>query len=390
MLDREAQTDLTLRGVRKRYGLDQWAIHGVDFTVRRGEFFSLLGPSGCGKTTTLRMVAGLEEITEGDIFLQGARLNDVPAQKRDVAMVFQDYALYPNYSAFDNMAFNLKLRGVARREIDQRVRRLARLMNIEHLLDRLPRQLSGGERQRVALGRALVREPKLFLLDEPLSNLDLKLREQMRIELRRIHQQLGVTTLFVTHDQGEALTLSDRLAVFDKGRILQIGTPREVYDRPAHLFVAKFVGSPSINLYNASRAERAVVLRDGEGREILSFVVDPELARSLPVEQEFVVGLRPEHFTLLGEDTVGAIAAQVEMLEYGGATSFAVVTSPALEAVSFDGARSVVALPRDAALSIGQPLWLAPDWKRAVMFNPTTGESVGLRARSVDELSPAS
>ena len=389
MLDREAQTDLTLRGVRKRYGPDQWAIHGVDFTVRRGEFFSLLGPSGCGKTTTLRMVAGLEEITEGDIFLRGARLNDVPAQKRDVAMVFQDYALYPNYSAFDNIAFNLKLRGVARREIDQRVRRLARLMNIEHLLDRLPRQLSGGERQRVALGRALVREPKLFLLDEPLSNLDLKLREQMRIELRRIHQQLGVTTLFVTHDQGEALTLSDRLAVFDKGRILQIGTPREVYDRPAHLFVAKFVGSPSINLYNAARAEGSVVLRDREGREILSFVVDPELARSLPLEKEFVVGLRPEHFTLLGENTAGAIAVQVEMLEYGGATSFAVVTSPALEAVSFDGARTVAVLPRDAALSIGQPLWLASDWKRAVMFNRTTGESVGLRARSVDELSPA-
>ena len=220
----------------------------------------------------------------------------MPAQKRDVAMVFQDYALYPNYSAFDNIAFNLKLRGVARREIDQRVRRLARLMNIEHLLDRLPRQLSGGERQRVALGRALVREPKLFLLDEPLSNLDLKLREQMRIELRRIHQQLGVTTLFVTHDQGEALTLSDRLAVFDKGRILQIGTPREVYDRPAHLFVAKFVGSPSINLYNAARAEGSCASRPRGTRNPL-FRGRSGVARSLPVEKEFVVGLRPEHIT---------------------------------------------------------------------------------------------
>src|ERR1700761_4677644 len=207
MPDYDAQTDLVLKHVRKRYGADQWAIHGVDFTVRHGEFFSLLGPSGCGKTTTLRMVAGLEDITEGDIFLRGVRLNDVPAQKRDVAMVFQDYALYPNYSAFDNIAFNLRLRGVARREIEERVRRLARLMSIEHLLDRLPRQLSGGERQRVALGRALVREPKLFLLDEPLSNLDAKLRLSMRVEIARLHRQLGATMIYVTHDQVEAMTL---------------------------------------------------------------------------------------------------------------------------------------------------------------------------------------
>jgi ABC-type sugar transport system ATPase subunit len=390
MPDYDAQTDLVLKHVRKRYGADQWAIHGVDFTVRHGEFFSLLGPSGCGKTTTLRMVAGLEDITEGDIFLRGVRLNDVPAQKRDVAMVFQDYALYPNYSAFDNIAFNLKLRGVARREIEERVRRLARLMSIEHLLDRLPRQLSGGERQRVALGRALVREPKLFLLDEPLSNLDLKLREQMRIELRRIHQQLGVTTLFVTHDQGEALTLSDRLAVFDKGRILQIGTPREIYDRPSHLFVAKFVGSPSINLYNAAFVEGALELRDLEGRGILSLALDPALARLRAAEPEFVIGLRPEHLRLRREPVAGAIAGRVEMLEYAGATSFAVLTSPELEAVSCDGARTVAALSGEMALTVGQPLWLTPDWDRAVLFNRTTGENMGLPVRSMDELSHAS
>jgi ABC-type sugar transport system ATPase subunit len=390
MPDRDLQTDLVLREVRKRYGPDQWAIHGVDFTVRHGEFFSLLGPSGCGKTTTLRMVAGLEDITEGDIFLRGVRINDVPAQKRDVAMVFQDYALYPNYSAFDNIAFNLKLRGVARRAIEERVLRLARLMSIEHLLDRLPKQLSGGERQRVALGRALVREPKLFLLDEPLSNLDLKLREQMRIELRRIHQQLGITTLFVTHDQGEALTLSDRLAVFDKGRILQIGTPREIYDRPSHLFVAKFVGSPSINLYNAAFAEGALELRDQEGRGILSLAIDPALARLRPVEREFVIGLRPEHIRVRREPVAGAIAGRVEMLEYAGATSFAVITSPELEAVARDRARTVTALSRDTTLTVGEPLWLTPDWDRAVLFNRTTGENMGLPMRGADELSHAS
>src|SRR5271154_3099840 len=237
---------VTLRKVIKKYD-DTLAVRGIDLDIADKEFIVLVGPSGCGKSTTLRMIAGLEEITGGDIAIGGDVVNDVPPKDRDIAMVFQNYALYPHMNVYENMSFGLKLKRTPKDEIDRRVKQAAQILDITELLDRKPKQLSGGQRQRVAMGRAIVRDPKVFLFDEPLSNLDAKLRVQMRTEIKALHQRLKTTTIYVTHDQIEAMTMADKIVVMHDGRVEQIGTPLELYDRPANIFVAGFIGSPAMN-----------------------------------------------------------------------------------------------------------------------------------------------
>ena len=279
---------LALRAVRKSFG-DTAVVHGIDLDVADGEFVVLIGPSGCGKSTILRMVAGLEDVTSGQILIDAAVVNEREPGQRDVAMVFQDYALYPHMSVADNMGFSLRYRGVRRDEIRRRVAEASSVLDIAHLLERRPRELSGGQRQRVAMGRAIVRDPKLFLFDEPLSNLDAKLRVQMRTELKRLRERLRATTLYVTHDQVEAMTLADRIVVLQSGRVQQMGTPEEVYDRPATAFVAGFMGAPAMNLLPCRLEAGRAVLPGGE---------------SLPMpgaraEGEAWLGIRPECLTWL-------------------------------------------------------------------------------------------
>jgi multiple sugar transport system ATP-binding protein len=241
--------------VEKRFGTTK-VIHGVSFDIRDGEFMVLVGPSGCGKSTLLRMLAGLEEISGGSIAIDGRTVNDIDSKDRDIAMVFQSYALYPHMNVRDNMGFSLRLRKAPKRELDERVAKAARILNLEPYLDRYPRELSGGQRQRVAMGRAIVRDPKVFLFDEPLSNLDAKLRVQMRSEIKALHQRLRTTTVYVTHDQIEAMTMADRIVVMHDGVIEQIGTPLELYDRPDNLFVAQFIGSPAMNIVQGTLRRR--------------------------------------------------------------------------------------------------------------------------------------
>ena len=246
---------LSLRSVKKSFG-EVEVVHGVDLEIADREFVVFVGPSGCGKSTLLRMIAGLEDITSGEIAIDGRVVNELDPKDRDIAMVFQDYALYPHMTVFENMAFSLRYRGIDRQEIRRRVDEAARILDIEPYIARMPRQLSGGQRQRVAMGRAIVRDPKVFLFDEPLSNLDAKLRVQMRTEIKRLRERVATTTIYVTHDQVEAMTLADRIVILNHGRIEQIGTPEDVYDRPASIFVAGFIGAPPMNLLPARRAAR--------------------------------------------------------------------------------------------------------------------------------------
>jgi len=282
---------ISLKNIVKRYGSGKSAvpvIHGVNAEIQDGEFIVLVGPSGCGKSTLLRMIAGLEEITGGDLFIGGKLVNSLEPAKRNIAMVFQNYALYPHMSNYENMAYGLKLAKVPQDEIRRRVDKAAKILELSHLLDRKPRQLSGGQRQRVAMGRAIVREPQVFLFDEPLSNLDAKLRGQTRIEIQKLHAELGITSLFVTHDQVEAMTLAQRMIVMNAGNVEQFGTPEEVYHQPATTFVASFIGSPPMNLLKNAPGGQA-------GR---------------------ILGIRPEHLDL--GDT-GGWEFQVETVELLGA-----------------------------------------------------------------------
>ncbi|MGC5325114.1 ABC transporter ATP-binding protein [Brevibacillus sp. SYSU BS000544] len=246
-----------LNHVYKKYGPNQIAVKDFHLEIEDREFLVLVGPSGCGKSTTLRMVAGLEDISEGDLYIGDTRVNDVPPKDRDIAMVFQSYALYPHMNVYENMAFGLKLRKFSKADIDMRIREAARILDIEHLLDRKPKALSGGQRQRVALGRAIVREPQVFLMDEPLSNLDAKLRVQMRTEIAKLHQRLDTTIIYVTHDQTEAMTMGDRIVVMKDGMIQQVSTPTEIYNHPINQFVASFIGSPGMNFVKGTITEHA-------------------------------------------------------------------------------------------------------------------------------------
>ena len=285
---------LSFRNVVKRYRRGPKSlqvIHGIDAEIADGEFIVIVGPSGCGKSTLLRMVAGLEDISEGEIRIDDKVVNDLEPARRDIAMVFQNYALYPHMSVFDNMAYGLKIAGQSKDEIRQRVDRAAKILELGHLLERRPRELSGGQRQRVAMGRAIVRQPRVFLFDEPLSNLDAKLRAQTRIEIQKLHRELGITSLFVTHDQVEAMTLAQRMLVMNGGRAEQFGTPEEVYHRPASTFVASFIGSPPMNLLkNAPHGVPGTT-----------------------------TGIRPEHLDMVDPGTAGAWSLQVDTVELLGA-----------------------------------------------------------------------
>jgi multiple sugar transport system ATP-binding protein len=290
---------VSLRRLVKEYEGGVQAVKGIDLEIEDHEFVVLVGPSGCGKSTTLRMIAGLEEITAGEIAIGGEVVNDIPPRDRDIAMVFQNYALYPHMSVFDNISFGLKLRGLPRDEIRRRVDKAARILGIGELLDRKPKALSGGQRQRVAMGRAIVRDPKVFLFDEPLSNLDAKLRVQMRTEIKQVHQTVKTTTIYVTHDQVEAMTLADRVVVMNHGVIEQVGPPNELYRNPATIFVAGFIGSPAMNMIPA-RLEQAGGggLRVRLDDQISLPVPEERAARYAPhANRNLLFGIRPEHLT---------------------------------------------------------------------------------------------
>ncbi len=296
--------EVVLSGVTKSFG-DVLAVDTIDLEIRDGEFMVLVGPSGCGKSTVLRMIAGLEEVTDGTIEIGGREVNDLPPKEREIAMVFQSYALYPHMTVRQNLEFGLKIRHTPRAEMEARVQDAAEILEIDALLDRRPKELSGGQRQRVAVGRAIVRQPSLFLFDEPLSNLDAKLRVQMRAELTKLHKRLGTTVVYVTHDQVEAMTMGDRIAVLERGRLQQVGAPLEVYERPANVFVAGFIGTPPMNLLAATLTTDRERLA-GDGFELPV----PAACRSLltPGNDHLVVGIRPENLHLKEDEARGETA----------------------------------------------------------------------------------
>jgi sn-glycerol 3-phosphate transport system ATP-binding protein len=298
--------EIKLTDLTKSYGSTE-VLHHVEGDIKDGEFVVIVGPSGCGKSTLLRMVAGLETVTSGEIRIGDLRVNELEPSERDIAMVFQNYALYPHMSVRENMSYGLKIRKLPKAEINKRVEEAADILEIRQYLERKPRQLSGGQRQRVAMGRAIVRDPQVFLFDEPLSNLDAKLRVQMRLEIRKLQQRLGVTSIYVTHDQVEAMTLGDRLMVLNGGYVEQFGTPIELYDRPASVFVAGFIGSPSMNFVPATAASEGVALPTG-------VTLSGAHAHNGPV----LLGVRPEH---LIPDEAGPISIDVEMVEQLGANT---------------------------------------------------------------------
>lgn len=307
-----------LEALSKIYANNVRAVDRVSFTVQDGEFVVLVGPSGCGKSTTLRMIAGLEDISEGDLFIGERRVNDVPPKDRDIAMVFQNYALYPHMSVFDNMAFGLKLRHFSKTEIKQRVEEAARIVDLQDLLDRKPKALSGGQRQRVAVGRAIVRRPKVFLFDEPLSNLDAKLRVQMRFEIAKLHRELGATMIYVTHDQVEAMTMADRIVVMNKGLVQQVDTPLNLYNCPSNKFVAGFIGSPSMNFLEGS-VDHAGIFKD-EHQQVTISIPNENLKN-----RRLTLGIRPEdiHTVKTAEAThYQPFEAIIEMAEPMGNETF--------------------------------------------------------------------
>jgi multiple sugar transport system ATP-binding protein len=375
-----------LEGIRKIYP-DQAgtvAVHGVNLDVADGEFVVLVGPSGCGKSTTLRMIAGLESISGGKLFIDNREVNDVPPKDRDIAMVFQSYALYPHMTVRDNLAFALKLRSTPKAEIDKRVSIAAQTLGIESFMDRTPRQLSGGQRQRVALGRAIVRQPKVFLFDEPLSNLDAQLRVQMRREIARLHQELGATMIYVTHDQVEAMTLGDRIVVMSKGHVQQIDTPMALYDHPANRFVAGIIGSPGMNFINGT-ISTTDPLEFVASQGAFTMKIPPDLAvrvqdiKGRPV----ILGIRPEDVSVAltsgpalfaGESTIvdppQFAPAHLDIVEALGNEVFVYAT---VGQFSITARVSPQPLP-----ALGEPVTLAFDLAKSHFFDEQTGDRVGL------------
>ena len=369
-----------LEGLRKVYDGGTVAVHGANLDVADGEFIVLVGPSGCGKSTLLRMIAGLESITEGRLFIGGRLVNDRSPQERDIAMVFQHYALYPHMSVFDNMAFGLKMRKVPKAEIGARVREVAQTLSIEHVLDRRPKQLSGGQRQRVALGRAIVRQPQVFLFDEPLSNLDAKLRAEMRAELARLHMRLGATMIYVTHDQTEAMTMAGRIVVLKDGRVQQSDAPLALYNRPANRFVAGFMGSPAMNLVDGRLAQKEGGLRfEARG---WSMPVGAEHAQALEGRAGAAVtlGIRPEDIAYaVGAHTADGSAAEVplrlEVVEPMGREVIVYVRAGSAE--NGDAGETIVArLAPQALPEPGQALSLRFDLSKIHFFDAETGAAL--------------
>ncbi|GAA2934017.1 ABC transporter ATP-binding protein [Streptomyces erythrogriseus] len=385
--------EIVLEGVTKRYPDGSLAVRDVDLEIADGEFVILVGPSGCGKSTTLNMIAGLEDITEGTLRIGGQVVNDLAPKERDVAMVFQSYALYPHMSVRENMGFPLRLAKVDKATIDRKVEEAARVLDLVEFLDRKPANLSGGQRQRVAMGRAIVRDPKAFLMDEPLSNLDAKLRVQMRTQISRIQRRLGTTTVYVTHDQTEAMTLGDRVVVMRQGLVQQVGTPAELYDMPRNLFVAGFIGSPAMNFVQASLTPDT--LRTPLGDLPLDDRMRRELERR-DAPSEVIVGLRPEAFedASLARDTGGpAVTVTVDVLESLGSDAYVhfsaeggPVSTAELEELASDsgladtgaGGNQQIVARLDAATRAreGQPIELRVDLGKAHVFDPSNGTNL--------------
>ena len=360
---------ISLRHVEKRYD-DVVALADCNLEIADHEFIVLVGPSGSGKTTLLRIIAGLEHVSAGELCFDGVCVNDVDVGSRDIAMVFQNYGLYPHMSVYVNMAFGLRRRKMAASEIDRHVRRTAKMLNIEALLNRRPRQLSGGQRQRVALGRAIVRDPAVFLLDEPLSNLDAHLRVQMRAEILKVHRAVTATAVYVTHDQVEALTMGDRIAVMNEGRIHQVGTPSELYDAPVDRFVASFIGTPAMGFITCSvqRSGESVELATGSARIRLS--PSQALALASTSADRVVVGIRAEHLTLLPEarQDNSAVRGTVEAVEMLGAEQYV--------HMSTDGGSLTARLPRSQPVKVDEPLALGPNPHHLHLFDLETGAAL--------------
>jgi multiple sugar transport system ATP-binding protein len=362
---------VALRNVVKMFDKTP-AVQGIDLDIADREFIVLVGPSGCGKTTTLRMIAGLEEATSGEIYIGDQLVNDVPPKDRDIAMVFQNYALYPHMTVFENMSFGLRLKKFPKSEIRERVEAAARILDITNLLDRRPKQLSGGQRQRVAMGRAIVRNPKVFLFDEPLSNLDAKLRVQMRTEIKKVHQQVTTTTIYVTHDQIEAMTLADRVVVMNAGRIDQIGTPYDVYHNPKTRFVAGFIGSPTMNLLPCR------LVQNGSGLSVrlsdwLSFPVPPgrEARYRTFLDEELLFGLRPEHITEPRGDAAPGMVPFTARLD--------VVEPMGMETMVYfvvDGVEVCGRVEPSAAGNVGEAMALVADLNKMHLIDPRTDQVI--------------
>lgn len=346
--------------IKKDFGKVR-VIEGVSCEIEESEFIVILGPSGCGKSTLLRIIAGLEAATEGQVFIGGNLMNHVEPKDRNIAMVFQNYALYPHMTVFNNMAYGLRVRGMAKKEIEARVKKAANILGLDGLMNRKPQQLSGGQRQRVAMGRAIVREPSVFLFDEPLSNLDAKLRVQMRLEIKKLHQSLRTTSIYVTHDQVEAMTLADRLIVMNAGRFDQVATPLEIYNHPATLFVAGFIGSPAMNMIKTQLSSSGDALKMPGGKWF-------SLAR--PVTQakgkEVFVGLRPEHVTLSkGQPSVFTLG--VEMVEMLGADTL-------VHGRLDSGETLTIRLPGSTKITLGERIDLQAMEEHIHLFDPETGK----------------
>jgi multiple sugar transport system ATP-binding protein len=384
--------EITLEKLTKVYGDGTRAVSELDLEIEDGEFVVLVGPSGCGKTSALRMVAGLEPITEGRVLIGGEIVNKLPPKDRDIAMIFQNYALYPHMSAFDNMAFGLKLRGMKRGPRGQRVNTTAATLGLAGVLPKKPRTLSGGQRQRVAMGRAIVREPRAFLMDEPLSNLDAKLRVEMRAEIARLQRELGVTTIYVTHDQVEAMTLGDRVAIMRDGVLQQVAQPQELYDRPVNLFVAEFIGSPAMNLVGADlrRSNGDWVAKFGE----TSLRVGDRVLESRPRLPEFegrrlILGVRPEDIEDARFGSGERVSASVDIREDMGSEVF-VHFDPGARMVAGEDVKAAVGedaadvksgawvarLDRDTPAAEQERIELAVDTNRLHFFDPETGEAI--------------
>jgi multiple sugar transport system ATP-binding protein len=360
---------IKFQNVSKTFGATR-VVDDLSLEIDDGEFVVLLGPSGCGKTTTLRMLAGLETVTSGDILIDGERINDVPTQHRDLAMVFQSYALYPHMTIAENIGYPLRVRKLQQAERAERVRRVAAMLEIESLLERKPRQLSGGERQRVALARAIVREPRAYLMDEPLSNLDARLRVQMRGELKRLQHQLGTTTIYVTHDQAEAMTLASRVAVMKKGRLQQFDTQMNVYNHPANRFVAEFVGSPSMNLIEGAIEAGAFV------SDSLRVPLSADQLSELAGQSRLTMGIRPEHVQVLTEPRDGAIAASVYVTELMGNETFVFL--------SVGVNRLIARAPADFRAELESKVWLRIAVEKAHFFDPKTEEVFPQRRKDAE------
>ncbi|TME30892.1 MAG: sn-glycerol-3-phosphate ABC transporter ATP-binding protein UgpC [Chloroflexi bacterium] len=350
----------------KRYPGDVLAVNDLNLEINDGEFLVLVGPSGCGKTTALRCVAGLEEISDGRLLIGDRVVNDVPAKDRNIAMVFQSYALYPHMSVYDNLAFGLKLRKTPKDEIKRRVADAGKILGLDQLLDRKPKALSGGQRQRVALGRAIVREPSVFLMDEPLSNLDAKLRVETRANIARLHQRLGATTVYATHDQVEAMTMGDRIAVMRDGLLQQVGTPQDLYDHPQNVFVAGFIGSPAMNFATAAISDGGLMMGSQKlgTSERLS-----DLIRGRAQGSNVLLGFRPEHLDLVDTgDAALRIPAKVDVVEYLG--------NEELLHAQMEGAEIVALVPSDRKVEAGQEVEFTVPADKLQMFDPETEKSL--------------